>query len=81
MDRHKILLDLQELLQKEIFEDDTLDISELTTASDIEGWDSFEQINVLTAVEEIYGIQFEVSRARTLKNIGELIDYICEECE
>lgn len=80
MDREQILKDLKEILQKEIFEKDELDISELTTAEDIDGWDSYEQINILTMIEERYNIRFDVGKARGLKCIGELIDYICEEC-
>lgn len=80
MDRKQVLADLRMILQKEIFENDELDISELTTSEDIDGWDSFEQINILTAIEEKYHIRFDIQRARKIKSIEGLIDYICEAC-
>ena len=80
MDREQVLEDLRMILQKEIFENDELDISELTTSEDIEGWDSFEQINILAAIEEKYNIRFNIQRAKKIKTIKGLIDYICEAC-
>ena len=80
MDRKQVLEELRVILQKDIFENDELDISELTTSEDIEGWDSFEQINILTAIEEKYNIRFNVQQAKKIKTIKGLIDYICEAC-
>ncbi|MGN0375539.1 MAG: acyl carrier protein [Butyrivibrio sp.] len=80
MDRKQVLEELRVILQKDIFENNELDISELTTSEDIEGWDSFEQINILTAIEEKYNIRFNVQKAKKIKTIKGLIDYICEAC-
>ncbi len=81
MNREEILKDISIILKKEVFENDTIDISELTLFDDISGWDSFEQVNLLTAIEEKYKIHFDISKARKIKTVRELIDYICEECK
>lgn len=79
MERQEILQNLQTIFRNQVFEDDSINLSELTTSNDIDGWDSFEQINILTLIEQEYHIQFDIGRARELKNVGQLIDYICEE--
>lgn len=79
MNREKILKDISIILRQEIFENDELDISELTSFDDITGWDSFEQVNLLTVIEEKYKMHFDISRVRKMKKVRELIDYICEE--
>lgn len=54
-----------------VFASDTLSISDATTASDIEGWDSLAQINLVVAAEETFSVRFSVPEIRGLKNVGE----------
>lgn len=68
----------QELMQiiqeifRDNFDDDTLIITPQTTAADIEDWDSLEQINLLTAMEQRFGIKFKLSDVRGLANVGDM---------
>ena len=50
MTHEAIMEKLNEIFQ-DIFDDDTLVITENTTANDIEDWDSLEHINLVSAVE------------------------------
>ena len=38
---------------RDVFDDDTISVSDETTASDIEGWDSLRHITLLSAVDYI----------------------------
>ena len=62
----------------EVFEDDTIEIGETTTADDIEEWDSFEHINLVVAVEEEFGLKIPMGKTVTMKNVGEMVDIIME---
>ena len=75
MTHEAIMEKLNEIFQ-DIFDDDTLVITENTTANDIEDWDSLEQINLLTAIEKKFNIKFKLADVRNLKNVGDLLDLV-----
>ncbi len=62
----------------EVFDDDTIELTEETTADDIEDWDSFEHINLVVAVEEEFGFKIPMGKTVTMKNVGEMVDIILE---
>ena len=63
---------------REVFDDDTLKISEKTTAKDVDGWDSLMHITLIDAVEEEFDISFDMKTVVKLKNVGEMVDVIME---
>lgn len=63
---------------QEVFDDDTIEICDTTTADDIEDWDSFEHINLVVAVEEEFGFKIPMGKTVTMKNVGEMVDIILE---
>ena len=63
---------------QEVFDDDTIEICDTTTADDIEDWDSFEHINLVVAVEEEFGFKILMGKTVTMKNVGEMVDIILE---
>jgi acyl carrier protein len=77
MEREQILLELNEIF-KEIFEDDSIELTEETTANDIEDWDSLTHITIISEVEEHFDMKFEMKDVIGMKNIGEMIDIIGE---
>ena len=75
MDMTQLMADVQEIFRKN-FDEDSLVITRETCADDIEDWDSFEQINLLTAMEKKFGLKFSLADVRDLKNVGDLVDLI-----
>jgi len=71
MSRSTILSELNSIFS-EVFEDESIRLTEQTTAPDVEGWDSLTHIQVVTAVEKHYGIKFKLSEIMKFKNIGDL---------
>ena len=51
---------------------DEFDFKDETTANQVPGWDSFNHINVILAVEKDYNIHFKGLEILRVKNIGEL---------
>ncbi|MBQ9008311.1 MAG: acyl carrier protein, partial [Clostridia bacterium] len=41
-----------------------------------EDWDSLEHINLMVAVENAFGIKFNMGQIGSLKNVGEMVDLI-----
>ena len=54
MEIHERLVDVF----RQVFDDETLRLTDETTADDIEGWDSVAHINLMFSIEQAFGVQF-----------------------
>jgi len=75
MTREEVYSKLNEVFQ-DVFDDEDIEINDETTASDVDGWDSLEHINLIVAVERCFGIKFTMGETTGLKNVGEMVDKI-----
>ena len=75
MNREEILSKINEIFQ-DAFDDDGLEISESTTANDIEGWDSLMQMNLIEMIEDEFEFQFTMDEVASLKNVGSIVDVV-----
>lgn len=64
---------------REVFDDDSIVVTDATTADDIEDWDSFEHINLVVAVEDEFGFKIPIGKTVTMKDVGEMVDLILEQ--
>lgn len=80
MEMQEVKQELQEVFQ-EIFDDDTLVISEETTAEDIEDWDSFAQIGLIMEIEKRFQLKFQLGEVSELKNVGDMLVLISKKIE
>jgi len=77
MKKEEIYKALDEVFQ-EVFDDEEIHVTPETTADDIEDWDSLEHINLVVAVENKFGIKFNMNEVTSFKNVGEMVDIIVE---
>ena len=75
MEREEIFERLNNVF-RDVFDDDSIVVTETTTAKDIEDWDSLEHINLVVAVEQEFGIKFNMGEVTTMKNVGDMVDII-----
>lgn len=61
---------------RDVFDDDTLEVDENTTADDIEDWDSIEHITLIGAVEDEFKMRFKMGEVSGMKYVGEMIGII-----
>ncbi|MBR4528859.1 MAG: acyl carrier protein [Lachnospiraceae bacterium] len=61
-----------------VFDIDGIRVSDATTAADVKGWDSMEHINLIFAVENEFGLKFNIGEVNKFKNVGEMVDMILE---
>jgi len=78
MSREEILSKVQDIF-RDIFDDESLVISDDTNADDIEDWDSLNHINLVSAIEKEFGIKFALGELTSLKNVGAMIDLMVEK--
>ena len=60
------------------FDDDTIEISDATTAADIEEWDSLAHITLILGVEREFGIKFKAAEVGSFADVGEMIGLIAQ---
>lgn len=75
MTREELFEQLNEVFQ-DVFDDDSITVDETTTANDIDDWDSLEHINLINAIEQKFGIKFDMGQIVTMKNVGEMANII-----
>ncbi len=72
MDTAAIYEKLTEIFH-DLFADDSIVLTPQTTANDIEGWDSFTNLNLMVAVESLFNVKLTSSEIESLENVGDLV--------
>jgi acyl carrier protein len=60
----------------QVLGDDQIVLTLTTTAEDVEGWDSFNHINIIVGAEMEFGVKFNASELEDLKNVGDFVALI-----
>ena len=61
---------------REVLDDETIELHDETTADDIDGWDSFEHINLVVGVEDEFKFKIPMGKVVSMKNVGDMVDII-----
>lgn len=75
MTRESVAEKVQEIF-RDVFDDDTLVITDLTNSDDIEDWDSLEHISLIMSMEKEFDMKFDIKEVGKLENVGGMIDLI-----
>jgi len=78
MTREEAFSKLNEVF-RDVFDNESMNLTETSTASDIEDWDSLELVNIVVAVMQTFKIKFSIEELRRLENIGEMVDLILKK--
>ncbi len=80
MSRDEIKTKLTEIF-RDVFDDEDIEISDTTTADDIEEWDSLEHITLIAAVEKAFKMRFTMKEVSSMKNVGEMMTILEERAK
>lgn len=75
MTREEVLAKVQDIF-RDVFDDDSLVISDSTNSNDIEDWDSLEHIALIVSMEKEFNTSFDIKEVNKLENVGGMIDLI-----
>lgn len=75
MTHAEILSGLTEIFH-EVFDDDSIVLTENTTAADIPAWDSLNHITLIVEVERRFGLKVKTAEIEELHNVGDLVKLI-----
>jgi acyl carrier protein len=60
----------------DVFMRDDLVLRPELSAKDVQGWDSFKQIEIIMAVEERFGMKFTTRELDSLQNVADLVQAV-----
>ena len=75
MDRKEIMAKVNEIA-RDVFDNNAVTLTDATTATDVEEWDSLTHLLFTNEIEDEFGITFTLSEVTKSKNVGELVDAI-----
>ncbi len=78
MTREEVFEKLTEVFQ-DVFDDDSIVLSDETTADDIEDWDSLMHITLISEVEDAFDVNFSMKEVTGMHNVGEMVTSILEQ--
>ncbi len=75
MSRTEILNKVTEIFH-DVFDDETIVITDGTTAEDIDDWDSLTHITLISEIEDAFDMKFAMKDVLGMKNVGEMLDIL-----
>ena len=76
MERKEIFSKLNEIFEDVLDLDETPELTDATSANDIEEWDSLSHIQLIVAIEKAFNIKFTSQEILKWNNVGEMVDTI-----
>jgi acyl carrier protein len=73
--KQEVYAGLTEIVQ-DLLGDDSIVLTAATTAKDVDGWDSFNHLNIIAAAESRFAIKFNMRDIEKLTNVGTIVDMI-----
>ncbi len=64
---------------QDVFDNEEIHVGPETSAVDIEDWDSLAQITLTLAVEEEFGIRFDMAEITGFENVGQMVESIARK--
>jgi len=71
----EILEQVQAVVADQLDRDDVA-LTMNTVAASVDGWDSLAHVRIMIAVEEEFGVRFDMSEITSLGNVGDLVRLI-----
>jgi len=72
MTADEVLTEFTEILRN-LIGDDSIVLTAATRRPDVPGWDSFNYVNFMVAVEMKFGIKFRVAEVESFQTVGEIV--------
>ncbi len=75
MERSEIMKKVNDIFI-DVLDNEDIVIADSTTSQDIEEWDSLSHIQLIVAIEKVFGIKFSSFEISSWIDVGEMLDCI-----
>lgn len=65
-----------QMIMRETFDDQAINISNEMTAADVDAWDSLSHIELIVNIEDSFNIKLSVNEIINLQNVGDMINLL-----
>lgn len=73
-----VMSDLQEIF-RDVFDDEELVLTAETGAEDIEGWDSYAHIVILSSIQDHFKIEISTKEISGLQTVGDMVRLVSDK--
>lgn len=73
MDRNQVMETLNEIA-RDVFDNESVVLTDTTTAADVEEWDSLTHLSLISDVEDAFDVTLTLGEIQGSANVGELVD-------
>lgn len=80
MDRDKVFEKMLDIC-RDVFDNDSLVLTESTMAADVEGWDSLTHLSLVNELEEAFDVAFTLDEVTGSSSLGELLTALVKHIE
>ena len=81
MERTEIFEKLNDIFEDVLDLDETPNLTDETSANDIEEWDSLSHIQLIVAIEKSFKLKFTSLEIMKWNNVGEMVDSIIQKLD
>lgn len=67
------ILDQITAIFKDVLQNDRIELTETSSAKDVDGWESATHMMIITEIENQFDVEFELDELWEMKNVGDLI--------
>lgn len=72
----QVILDQINLIFHQVFENTNLNITEESSAKDIDEWDSLTHVQLITAIEKHFNLRLKLNEIIKFKNVGDMVSLL-----
>lgn len=66
-------------LFEDVMDIDDIELTDATTADDVEEWDSLSHVRLIVAIERQFSVKFSNSEIEALKQFGDIVQLILDK--
>jgi acyl carrier protein len=75
----KDIMDQLTLTIRRVFENNSIEITDTTSAEDVDEWDSLAHISLIEEIEKVFKVKFALGELMKLQNVGQMADLILKK--